>query len=57
MNMGNTEGSLVTRISGSKCFSVDDIHPRIRGLLKAQHPDIAEDYVSRLAGPPEDFDR
>ncbi len=57
MNMGAQEGTLVTRIAGTKCFSVDDIHPRIRGLLREHHPSIAEDFVARLAGPPERFDR
>jgi hypothetical protein len=57
MNMGDREGTLVTRIAGAKCFSVDDIHPRIRGLLRSHHPDIAKDFVARLAGPPERFDR
>jgi len=57
MNMGDREGTLVTRIAGAKCFSVDDIHPRIRGLLRDHHPDIAKDFVARLAGPPERFDR
>jgi hypothetical protein len=57
MNMGDREGTLVTRLAGAKCFSVEDIHPRIRTLLKQGHPDIARDFVSRLAGPPERFDR
>ncbi len=57
MNMGDREGSLVTRLSGAKCFQVADIHPRIRSLLEAGHPDIARDFVGRLAQPPERFDR
>ena len=57
MNMGDREGTLVTRIAGAKCFAVDDIHPRIRELLKDGHPEIARDFVSRLEGPPERFDR
>jgi hypothetical protein len=57
MNMGDREGTLVTRLAGAKCFVVDDIHPRILTLLREHHPDIAEDFVSRLAGSPERFDR
>lgn len=57
MNMQDTEGSLVTRISGAKCFVVEDIHPRILTLLKTHHPAIAKDFVARLEGPPERFDR
>ena len=57
MNMGEREGTLVTRISGAKCFAVDDLHPRLRGLLRDLHPDIAKDFVARLEGPPERFDR
>ena len=57
MNMGDREGTLVTRLSGAKCFQVADIHPRIRSLLEAGHPDIARDFVARLAGPAERFDR
>ncbi len=57
MKMGDREGTLVTRLSGAKCFKVDDIHPRVQGLLKDGHPEIARDFVARLAGPPERFDR
>ena len=57
MNMQNREGTLVTRISGAKCFAVDDIHPRILALLRNHHPDIEKDFVARLKGPPERFDR
>jgi hypothetical protein len=57
MNMGDREGTLVTRLSGAKCFSVEDIHPRIRTLLQQGHPEIARDFVGRLAGAPERFDR
>ena len=57
MNMRDTEGSLITSISGAKCFAVEDIHPRILVLLNEHHPDIAKDFVARLEGPPERFDR
>ncbi|MBT8063269.1 MAG: DUF1838 domain-containing protein [Gammaproteobacteria bacterium] len=57
MNMGDREGTLVTRLAGAKCFKVEDIHPRIRTLLRQGHPEIAEDFVGRLAAPPERFDR
>ncbi len=57
MNMGDRPGTLVTRISGAKCFEVDDIHPRILALFRDQHPEIARDFVARLKGPPERFDR
>lgn len=57
MNMGDQEGSLITRISGAKCFTIDDMHPRIRDLVRDGHPDIAKDFVARLEGPPERFDR
>ncbi len=57
MNMGDREGTLITRISGAKCFTVDDMHPRIGGFVKDIHPDIAKDFVARLEGPPESFDR
>lgn len=57
MNMGDREGTLITRISGAKCFEVDDIHPRIRDMVKKDHPEIAKDYAARLDGPPERFDR
>jgi len=57
MNMGDQEGTLITRISGAKCLTVDEIHPRISGFIKDIHPEIARDFVSRLDGPPEPFDR
>jgi hypothetical protein len=57
MNMGDQPGTLVTRISGAKGYEVDDLHPRIAQLVKDVHPDIAQDYVARLQGPPERFDR
>ncbi|MEQ8736538.1 MAG: DUF1838 family protein [Rhodospirillaceae bacterium] len=57
MNMGDREGTLITRISGAKCFDVDDIHPRILSLLKVNHPAVAKDFIARLEGPPEAFDR
>jgi hypothetical protein len=57
MNMQDREGTLVTRISGAKCFAVNDIHPRILALLRQHHPDVAKDFVARLEGPPEQFDR
>ena len=57
MNMGDQEGTLVTRISGAKCFAVDEMHPRIAGFVKDLHPEIAKDFVARLAGLPERFDR
>ncbi len=57
MNMGDREGTLITRINGAKCFAVEDIHPRILTLLRANHPQIARDFVTRLEGPPEPFDR
>lgn len=57
MNMGDQEGTLITRINGGKCFTVDDIHPRILALVKDIHPEIAKDFVTRLEGPPESFDR
>lgn len=57
MNMGDREGSLITRISGAKCFSIDDMHPRIRDMVKEGHPDIAKDFVARLEQPPARFDR
>ncbi len=57
MNMQDREGTLVTRISGAKCFAVDDLHPRILTLLTEHHPEIASDFVARLEGPPERFDR
>lgn len=57
MNMGDKEGSLITRISGAKCFTIDEMHPRIRDLVKEGHPEIAKDFVARLEGPPERFDR
>lgn len=57
MNMGDREGSLITRISGAKCFTIDELHPRIRDLVKDGHPDIAKDYAARLEQPPERFDR
>lgn len=57
MNMGDQPGTLVTRISGAKCFTIDDLHPRIRSMVRDIHPDIAKDFVARLQGPPERFDR
>ena len=57
MNMGDQEGTLVTRISGAKCFNIDDMHPRLTGFVKDIHPEIAKDFVARLDGPPESFDR
>jgi len=33
------------------------MHPRIAGFVKAIHPDIARDFVERLQGPPERFER
>jgi hypothetical protein len=57
MNMGDREGTLVTRISGAKCFTIEDIHPRILTMVKEHHPKIAKDFVARLNGPPENFDR
>ncbi|MBT5239225.1 MAG: DUF1838 family protein [Rhodospirillaceae bacterium] len=57
MNMGDQEGTLITRISGAKCFEVEDIHPRILTMVKQHHPEIAKDFVARLNGPPERFDR
>lgn len=57
MNMGDQEGTLITRISGAKCFGVEEIHPRILTMVKRHHPEIAKDFVARLEGPPERFDR
>lgn len=57
MNMGDQEGSLITRISGAKCSTIDEMHPRIRDLVKEGHPEIAKDFAARLEGPPERFDR
>ncbi|MFL2771459.1 MAG: DUF1838 family protein [Rhodospirillaceae bacterium] len=57
MNMKDQEGTLITRISGAKCFKVDDMHPRLRNLVREYHPDIAKDFIARLDQPPERFDR
>ena len=57
MNMKDKEGTLITRISGAKCFAIEDIHPRILALLKSHHPDIANNFIARLEGAPERFDR
>jgi len=57
MNMGDQEGTLVTRINGAKCDTIGEMHPRIAGFVKAIHPDIARDFVERLQGPPERFER
>lgn len=57
MNMGDQEGTLITRISGAKCFDLEDIHPGILTMVKLHHPEIAKDFVARLNGPPERFDR
>ena len=57
MNMGDQEGTLITRLSGAKCFDLEDIHPRILTMVKRYHPKIAKDFVARLDGPPERFYR
>lgn len=57
MHMGDQEGTLVTRISGAKCFEIDEMHPRIRDMVRKHHSDIARDFVARLNGPPEQFVR
>ncbi len=57
MNMGDQEGTLITRISGAKCFDLEGIHPGILTMVKRHHPEIAKDFVARLNGPPERFDR
>jgi hypothetical protein len=57
MNMGDQPGTLVTRISGAKCFDIDDMHPRLRTMVRDIHPDIAKDFVARLRQPPEPFNR